>query len=528
MHLSNFLQGTATATKILRAGKQGFLHSRKRVYLLKIASPKLHTAHLSANEEALLRCQTALEQKDKEDYEGAQETMRRLWRSIGERPETKGLHASVEAEVLLCVGILTGWIGSRNQVKEAQETAKNLITESITYFESVGDVTKIAAARTEIAYCYWRDGELNEARTMLREALKKLTIEGNTRARALLKLTTVECSAARYHEGLEILSNNARLFQRIANHTTKGSYHTELAIILRNLATGEKREEYFRRAIAEYKEADNQFRLARNPVFRAVVKNNVGFLLYKLSRYKEAHKYLDEARRLSVSFKDKARTAQYDESSAQVFLAEGKLKEAEAVARRAVSGLEKSGHQCMAAEALITQGIALARLRRAERAQFIFQRAIEVALRIDALNIAGLAALTMIEELDNLSPATLQAAYQQAREWLSTSQSQEVKLRLGDAAGKVTASVPGELSSEAATELLLIKPGDLQQKVLDVERETIRQALVQANGRVTLAASLLGTSYQALCYIIEARHKDLLKERSPVRRRRPRKEPTEN
>jgi PKD repeat protein len=129
----------------------------------------------------------------------------------------------------------------------------------------------------------------------------------------------------------------------------------------------------------------------------------------------------------------------------------------------------------MMAEALITQGIALARLRKRESAHFIFQKAIQTALRIDAPNIAGLAALTMIEEIDHLSPTTLQAAYQQAREWLSTSQSQDTKLRLGDAAGKVTASVPGDLSSEQATEILLIKPGDLQQRVLDVERETIRR-----------------------------------------------------
>jgi transcriptional regulator with GAF, ATPase, and Fis domain len=182
----------------------------------------------------------------------------------------------------------------------------------------------------------------------------------------------------------------------------------------------------------------------------------------------------------------------------------------------------------MMAEALITQGIARARLRKTESAHFIFQKAIQTALRIDAPNIAGLASLTMIEEMDDLSATTLQAAYQQAREWLSTSQSQDIKLRLGDAAGKVTASVPGELSSEEATEILLIKPGDLQQIVSDVERETIRRALVQANGSVTHAASLLGMSYQALCYIIQSRHKDLLKERSPVRRRRPRKEPQEN
>jgi tetratricopeptide (TPR) repeat protein len=493
---------------------------------VKITSPKLQTSHLTPNAEALHRCEIALEQKDKEDYAGAQETMRRYWRGVGEPPNLEGLHASVAAEVLLCVGILTGWVGSKNQIRDAQETAKDLITESIAYFDSIGDRKKVAAARAELAFCYWRGGELNEARTILHEALKRLTTEGNTRASALLKLTTVECSAVRFHEALSILTEHAALFNKLTNHTTKGSYHSEFAIILRNLSASEKREDYLTQAVTEFQKADHEFKLAHNPVFRAAVKNNVGLVLFNLSRFKEAHKYLNEARRLTASFKDKARIAQIDESSAQVFIAEGKPKEAEAVARRAVSAFEKAGHFCMMAEALITQGIALARLRKTESAHFIFQKAIQTALRIDAPNIAGLAALTMIEEIDHLPPATLQAAYQQAREWLLTSQSQEIKLRLGDAAGKVVASVPGELSSEDATEILLIRPGDLHQRVLDVERETIRRALAQANGQVTHAASLLGMSYQALCYIIEARHKDLLKERSPVRRRRPRKQPT--
>ncbi|HWN11637.1 MAG TPA: hypothetical protein VNO50_20590 [Pyrinomonadaceae bacterium] len=144
---------------------------------MKIASPKLHTAHLTANDQALVRCQAALDQKDRGDYEGAQEVMRQLWR-MGKRPDTKGLHVSVSAEVFLCAGILTGWIGSKTQVKEAQETAKNLITESISYFELVGDQTRVAAARTELAFCCWRNGELDEAQIMLREALEKLTTAG--------------------------------------------------------------------------------------------------------------------------------------------------------------------------------------------------------------------------------------------------------------------------------------------------------------------------------------------------------------
>ena len=105
----------------------------------------------------------------------------------------------------------------------------------------------------------------------------------------------------------------------------KGAYHGEFAIILRNFAKSEKKDEYLKRAIGEFQMADQEFKLARNPVFRADVKNNFGLLLGNLSRFKEAHKYLSEARRLSVRFKDKARPAQYDESAAQVFIAEGKF-----------------------------------------------------------------------------------------------------------------------------------------------------------------------------------------------------------
>src|ERR1041385_3472568 len=405
-----------------------------------MASPKLGTARLTANDEALLRCKTALEQKDRSDYVGAQETMRPLWKRVGEDPRTAGLDPCVAAEVSLCVGILTSWIGSKNQIHDAQELAKNLITQSLAYFESSRDRTRVAIAQSEIAYCYYREGSLNEARSWLHEALNKLNFEGAARARALLKLTTVECSAARFHEALELLNANEALFRKITNHTIKGGYHQELAIILRNLATTENRPEYFRRAINEYKEAERQFRLADNPIFRADVINNVGFLLFKLSRYKEAHKYLDEARRLTVRFTEKARTAQIDESRAQVLIAEGRLTEAERIARRAVSTLRKGGHFCMMAEALITRGVALARLGRTTQSHFIFRQAIEAAHQVGALNISGLAALTLLEEIEDLSPDILQAAYRQAREWLANSQRPDMKLRLADVARPVFSS----------------------------------------------------------------------------------------
>lgn len=402
---------------------------------------------------------------------------------------------------------------------------------------------KVAAARVELAYCYWREGSLDEARIMLKDALQKLTTEGNTRAAALHGLAVLEWSDSQHTESLRILTENAQLFKKITNHTIKGTYHNQLAMVLRSLASSENRGDYFQRAIREYKEADENFRLASNIIFRADVKNNLGFLLYKVSRFKEAHGYLEQARRLTASLRDRTGIAQIDDTRAQVFIAEKKYKEAEAVARNAVRVLEKSGHQCLLTDALITQGIALSRLKQVEHAQFIFQKAIEVAHQVGALNKAGLAALTMVEELDELSTETLYAAYERASDWLANSQSQDLLLRVNAAARKVFLRLQSELKGEHVglkrehasaaeadpadpNDALLNKPCHLPTEVLKFEGSLIRRALAKANGSLTRAAALLSMSYQALAYILESRHKELLKERSPIRRRS-RREATE-
>ena len=129
----------------------------------------------------------------------------------------------------------------------------------------------------------------------------------------------------------------------------------------------------------------------------------------------------------------------------------------------------------------------------------------------------------MIEEVDRLSPDTLQAAYQQAREWLADSQGLDVLIRLNAAAGKLAASVRRELSRDEAVDLLLTKPYDIDQKLLEYEHDLIKQALAQSDGKVSHAAKLVGKSYQGLAKMIETKHTDLIEKRTPVRRRPPRK-----
>jgi len=60
----------------------------------------------------------------------------------------------------------------------------------------------------------------------------------------------------------------------------------------------------------------------------------------------------------------------------------------------------------------------------------------------------------------------------------------------------------------------------LREEKRSLEHDGIKAALEQADGSVTLAARSLGISFQALTYMLNTRHQDLLTKRTPVRRRK--------
>jgi tetratricopeptide (TPR) repeat protein len=481
---------------------------------------KLDTSHLPANALALSLCERALQLKDRGEFDAAREVMRPLWKQLGQRPDTEGLNPTTTAEVLLCAGILTSWIGGQNQIKEADEWARDLLTESMRLFEAEEDTTKVAQARTEIAYCYRRAGALDEARIWFTDALEKLIVEGNARAYALLGLSVVEWSLTRYDEAFKILTDNAGLFRKIDSHSLRGFYHNQLAMVLRSVAPAHKRDAYYERALREYEAAELDFKLARNTLFRADVNNNRGFLLFKLARFREAHQYLQEARRLALLVRNKVVVAQIDDTRAQVLIAENKYNEAEAVARPAVASLRRSGHQGLLIDTLITHGVALARLGKTDKAEFNFREAIEIAHQMGVLSKAGVASLTMIEEIDHLAPDALAHAYQQAGEWLADCQSEALLLKFKTAGMRLALELLRKREAEQATTTLFNMPRNLTTEVVMFERDLIRQALAKAEGgRVVDAARWLGVSYQRLAHRITTKHQELVNERSPVHRR---------
>jgi DNA-binding NtrC family response regulator len=158
-----------------------------------------------------------------------------------------------------------------------------------------------------------------------------------------------------------------------------------------------------------------------------------------------------------------------------------------------------------------------------QRARFVFQQAIEIAHQAGSLNRAGLAALTMIEEIDTLPGEIQSIAYRQAKEWLVSSDSPDIKPRLRAARKKLAAQRQSESKSVDVRDVLFNKRHDLEGEVLKFQHDLIAETLAKVNGKVTHAAKILGLRYQKLAYIIEKDHPDLLKTRTPVHRR-PRKQ----
>jgi tetratricopeptide (TPR) repeat protein len=420
-------------------------------------------------------CQQAKLHENKGNYEEAWRSLSAHWPHFGERPQLTGLAPSVAAEVLLRAGVITSAIGGKNQLPGAQESAKNLISESISIFQSLNYQPKIEEGQVELALCYWRTGELNEARDLLGETLARLKADSEVRCRAVLRLAIVELDSSRHHESLSLLTTHSSGFEKIENDTIRGCYHLTLGNVLELLWEQEQRSDYLDRSLIEYAAASYHFEQVDHRSYLGNVQNNLGFLYFKINRCDEALDHLDYARRVFKDLADIIALAQVDDTRAGVFLKQGLPDEAEEAARSSVDTLEKTDRHALLAESLITYGRALARLGDYTDSFAAFQRAISLSELTGSNNKAAEAAL---------------AAFREIGEYLTVSETEKV--------------VSGRTLSD---------------EVNSYEHELIKRALENAQGSVTHAARSLGISYQALGYMLETRHKSLLKDRTPPRRR---------
>jgi CheY-like chemotaxis protein len=484
---------------------------------------------LASPERARLSCDLAKQLEKAGEYEAACDALGEFWPERHEPPKLEGLDQATAAEVLLRVGVLTGWLGSVNQSEGSQETAKNLITRSIEIFEGLGKSEKAAESHADLALCYWREGAFDEARIRLANALGGLKDKSNElKAVVLMRAGMVEVDAQRLNEAMRFYNEAAPLLDQSQDHALKGSFHNEFAMLFRRFSVVDNRNDYVDRALIEYAAASFHFEQAGHHHYRARVENNLGYLFFTLNRFSEAYAHLDRARRLFLELHDIGAVAQVDDTRAKALLAEGRAIEAERVVRSAVKTLEKGGEQSVLAEALTTHGITLARLGKDGRSRSTLQRAKEIAETSGDLEGAGRAQLSIIEELGDRVPAReLAAIYQSAADLLKLSQDPSTTKRLASCARKVidafetlTAAIQSSGADSGSNESDW-EGFSFKEQILECERALIERALKDSGGSVTKAARLLGFKHhQSLISILNGRHKGLLKVRSTIRARR--------
>lgn len=460
--------------------------------------------------EAQQRCASAWALENIGNYDGARHALSGLWRVIGERPLLNGLSAAIQAELLLRVGTLTGFLGSAQQIGGAQEVAKDLISESINAFEKLGDGEKVAEAQTGLAICYWREGAADDARIWLAEARERASAPAN-RARVLIDSALVEKIVGTLPQAMSFLDEAAPLLELVDNQAMTGRYHMQRALVLKRMGGAENLD----RALIEDTAAAIHFEQAGHKRYLARIENNIGSLLLELGRFEAALEHLNKSRAVFVNLKDSGSVAQVNETRARLFLAQGQFNESDRAAISAVKALEQGGESALLAEALTTQGIARARLGRYQSASDVLLRAAHTIEAAGDGETAGKIYLTAIEELHtSLTPVEIAGFYNEADARLRDQSDHSPRLR---SCARIAVNLfRDHIQSTNAHRV----SGGFREDVKSYEAELIRGALDQSGGSVTRAAALLGVSHQALSDLIKHKHKALQSARTPRRPRR--------
>lgn len=489
---------------------------------------QLENPALSRDERAQLQCQIAADLEHRGQYDAARDALGELWLGIGQRPPLEGLSELMSGEVLLRVGSLSGFLGSTHQMEGAQDAAKDLISESIARFESLGEASLVARAQCELAFCYRRAGAHDDARVLYNEALERLTddSEKELRAKILLRLAVVESFCGRYNESLRILTDSAKLFEESNNDALKGKFRNDLALVLMFLGKVEHRPDYTDRAIIEFTAASFHFEEAGHTSYKARAESNLGFLLYTIGDYEKAHEHLNRARRLFVTLGDRGTVAQIDEVSARVLLTQGRMRGAESAIREAVRVLSKGGEQGALAEALTTQGRILSRVGNFIESVKTLRSAADLAQEAGAVEDGGRALLTLIEEhAERLAEHELLEAYLRANNLLNETQDAETISRLRACAVRIVSARSAVLSQRRVRSIVDFWANfDLNEVVRKYEARYVRRALIDGQGSVTRAARLLGLhNHATLAAMLDeerGRHKDLAHLRTPPETRK--------
>ena len=419
----------------------------------------------------------------------ALEALGTAWPGLGKRPKDASTHRETAETLLLC-GMLTSKLGAERKIEGAQDSAKDLLNEAIRSFARLRDPRR-HKAQIELALCYWRSGEINEALAYIDGVHPKTP---QLEFEAKLTRALFETDLGQIDEALSTLRSVELIADEMPD-ILRGQFHQERAVALRKRPTKENLD----RALIEYQTAIIYYQDGSCLKGEAMVRNNLASIYRDFGDYNQAHQSAAKAISLFTRLNNQHLVAEAMDQQASIFSAEHNYNDAVRLARLASSHLEHTDQKAMLARILVTLGRALARLGRTEEAQEELERAASIFEHTnDPIGRASVS-LTMIEEL----PLPANAAIHLLTLASTSSANTHLSGRFANAALLVGIRLISENSSSF---------DEVDEHVDQIKSELVRRVLAQhgginARGAAAHAAKDLGITHGGLNYFL-SQHKE--------------------
>lgn len=224
------------------------------------------------------------------DIDGGLENFKPVWSNINEDPDFSELELVDQANLYRLCGYFLSDCGKSRNLKQYQERGKNLISLSIRLFASLNDKYSIADAQNALALCYYYEGSILEAESILEQTAQDLL--GNHLHLVYLKnrgnLLLTKFAQRKYQEALEIIEEIRIPMEFCQDKRTCSVFHEKAGLIFRGLRQYDK-------AIWHYHESIRFALEINNFLLVCIQKNNLAFLYNKLRQFELAHKSINEA-----------------------------------------------------------------------------------------------------------------------------------------------------------------------------------------------------------------------------------------
>ncbi len=255
-------------------------------------------------------------------YTQARRVLNEFWVEFNDKPDTSNLSDEDAAEVLLRCGAVAGFLGTAQQIENAQEVSKNLLGEAHRLFILLENTSKTVETLNHIALTYWRTGENSEARTWLKDSYKyDLSDNDQNGLHRIVIDGLIFMSESRYKELIMMYRNSEQRFESNANDFYKGCFYNNLGIAYKNLNEIELSLE----ALSKSRES---FISAKHELYLGNLENSFAQCYLFSKQYIDANISAMQSVFIFRSLGDKPREAVATETLSQIKFAENNFTEA--------------------------------------------------------------------------------------------------------------------------------------------------------------------------------------------------------